>query len=35
MADYVSPFAASAIACVQTLRIGSDLIMQRQFGHRG
>jgi hypothetical protein len=32
---YHSPFAAEAIACLQTLRIGPDLIINKQFNVRG
>lgn len=32
--EYTSPYAASAISCAQTLRIGHELIVNRQFNPR-
>lgn len=32
--EYQSPYESQSITCAQTLRIGPDLIINRQFNHR-
>jgi hypothetical protein len=32
--EFHTPYNSGAITCYQTLRIGLDLICQRQFNHR-